>query len=386
MEFAAIVVAAGRGERMGAGPPKQYRPLAGEPVLRRTLRALLAHPAVARVQVVIDPDHRGLYEAVAEDLGLPEPVAGGASRRESVAAGLGALAALPRPPEYVLVHDAARPLLSHTLLDRVITALRFVDAVVPVLPVHDSLARVEGARIVAEVERAGVVRVQTPQGFRFELLRRAHAEVPGEASDDARLVRALGVEVATVPGDPANIKLTTPEDFAFAERLLASGAPRTFRTGFGYDVHRFDPTRRLVLCNLHLPEGPGLSGHSDADVALHALTDAILALVGAGDIGAHFPPSDPRWKDADSAVFLRRALDLLHAAGGRLEHVDVTLVCERPKIGPHRERLVRRLQQLLGLPEGRVSLKATTTEGLGFTGRGEGMAAMAVATASFPGG
>jgi len=386
VDVAAIVVAAGRGERMGEGPPKQYRLLAGEPVLRRTLRALLAHPAIGRVQVVIDPDHRGLFEAVAGDLGLPEPVAGGASRRASVAAGLEALARLPGPPENVLVHDAARPLLSHLLLDRVITALRFTEAVVPVVPVHDSLARVDGGRIAAEVERSGVVRVQTPQGFRFGLLRRAHAEVPGEASDDSRLVRALGVEVATVPGDPANIKLTTPEDFAFAERLLTSGAIQTFRTGFGFDVHRFDPARRLVLCNLHLPGEPGLSGHSDADVALHALTDAILGLVAAGDIGAHFPPSDPRWKEADSGIFLRRALELLHASGGRLEHVDLTLVCERPKIGPHRERLVRRLAALLGLPEARVSLKATTTEGLGFAGRGEGMAAMAVATASFPGG
>ncbi len=386
MDVAAIVVAAGRGERMGEGPPKPYRLLAGEPVLRRTLRALLAHPAIGRVQVVIHPDHRGLFEAVAGDLGLPEPVPGGASRRASVAAGLGALARLPRPPENVLVHDAARPLLSHLLLDRVITALRFAEAVVPVVPVHDSLARVEGGRVTAEVERESVVRVQTPQGFRFELLRRAHAEVPGEASDDSRLVRALGVEVATVPGDPANVKLTTPEDLAFAERLLASAAPRTFRTAFGYDVHRFDSARRLVLCNLHLPGEVGLSGHSDADVALHALTDAVLGLVAAGDIGAHFPPSDPRWKEADSATFLRRALELLHASGGRLEHVDLTLVCERPKIGPHRARLVRRLSALLGLPEARVSLKATTTEGLGFTGRGEGMAAMAVATASFPGG
>ncbi len=383
--IAALIVAAGHGVRMGEGPPKQYRLLAGEPVLRRTLRTFLAHPAIHRIQVVIDPAHGGLYEATVGDLGLPQPVAGGASRRESVARGLEALAAGPAAPGWVMVHDAARPLVSSAVIERVATALRFAPAVVPVVPVFDTVARVAAGRITELVPREAMVRVQTPQGFDFQLLRRAHREVAGEATDDASLVRALGVEVATVPGDPANLKLTTPEDFAFAERLLA-GRPQgpRFRTGLGYDVHAFAEGRPLVLCNVTIPHERGLAGHSDADVALHALTDAILATVGADDIGSHFPPSDPRWRDADSRHFLARALELLHRAGGQLEHVDLTLVCERPRIGPLRARLRRRLAQLLGLPESRISLKATTTEGLGFTGRGEGMAAWAVVTARFP--
>ncbi len=382
--IAALVVAAGRGARMGGGVPKQYRPLAGEPVLRRTVRAFLAHPEIRRVQVVIAPDHRGLYDAVLGDLGLPEPVTGGASRRESVARGLEALAAATPPPTRVLVHDGARPLVSRALVDRVVTALRFTPAVVPVVPVHDTLARVGNDRIAATVPREGVVRVQTPQGFALDLLRRAHREVAGEATDDASLVRALGVEVATVRGEETNLKLTVEDDFALAERLLAARGGARFRTGFGFDVHAFAEGRRLVLCNVEIPGERGLAGHSDADVALHAVTDAILATVGAEDIGSHFPPSDPRWRDADSTLFLRWALELLHRAGGRLEHVDLTLVCERPRIGPLRARLRRRLAALLGLPESRVSLKATTTEGLGFTGRGEGIAATAVVTARFP--
>lgn len=376
----ALVLAAGRGERAGEGPPKQYRPLAGQPVLRRTLRALLRRFAPSEIRVVYDPAHRTLYEEAVHGLGLPEPIVGGATRRDSVRAGLEVLA--ERPPRDIFVHDAARPFVGVALLDRLQRALGRAAAVVPAVAVVDSVARLDEGRIDAYLSRAGLARVQTPQGFRFALLLRAHRAAGGaEATDDASLVRTLGEEVAVVEGEDDNLKLTTAADFARAERMLA-GLRRTC-TGFGYDVHAFADGRPLRLCGIRVPHPRGLAGHSDADVALHALTDAILGTFGGGDIGVHFPPSDPRWGDADSTCFLRHALDLLVAAGGRLGHVDVTIVCEEPKIGPHRAAMRRRLGELTGLPSECVSLKATTTEGLGFTGRREGIAAHAVATASF---
>ncbi len=384
MSTFALVVAAGSGTRAPGDRPKQYRLLGGEPVLRRTVRRLRACAAVDEIRVVVDPRHLALYEETVGDLGLGPPIAGGASRRESVRLGLEALAA--RPPRLVLVHDAARPLVSPRLCRRVIERLTAgAEAVVPVLPVTDSLRLVEGQRLSGEVPRRGVHRVQTPQGFDFAAVLEAHRRVDlPAATDDSAIALAAGMVVRTVPGEEENIKLTMPEDFLRAERILAAGRCR-FRTGFGYDVHRVDPGRPLWLCGVEIPDAPGLAGHSDADVGLHALTDALLATVGAGDIGSHFPPDDRRWKDAASWRFLVRARDLVTAAGGRIEHVDVTLLCETPRLAPHRPAMRARIGELLSLPPEAVSVKATTGEGLGFVGRREGIAAHAVATVALPG-
>ncbi len=382
MSCVALVVAAGRGERAPGAVPKQYRTLAGQPVLRRAVLNCLACDAVDRVQVVIDPEHRGLYEDAVRGLFLGTPIPGGSSRQRSVHLGLEALVRLS--PDTVLIHDAARPLASPALIARVAEGLGRASGCVPSLPVRDSLRRVERGRIVAEVPREHVHRVQTPQGFHFAEILAAHRRMRATSfTDDGALALAAGLEVVTVPGEAANLKLTTGEDFILAERLLGE-CRRRYRTAFGYDVHAFAAGGTLRLCGVEIPDSPGLAGHSDADVALHAVTDALLGLVGAGDIGSHFPPSDDRWKDADSALFLRHGRDLVRRAGGRIEHVDVTLVCERPRIAPHRQAMRERLASLLDIAVECVSVKATTSEGLGFAGRGEGMVAQAVATASFP--
>ncbi len=385
MSTLALVVAAGAGTRAPGERPKQYRLLAGEPVLRRTVRRLRSCPAITTVRVVIDPRHRDLYEETVGDLGLEPPIAGGASRRESVRRGLEELAG--EPPARVLVHDAARPLVSKALCERVVRRLTAgAGAVVPVLPVTDSLRRVVSDRIREELPRDGVHRVQTPQGFAFGPILKAHRRAaPASATDDSAVALAAGMEVETVPGEEENIKLTLPEDFARAERILAGERPR-FRTGFGYDVHAVDPDRPLVLCGVSIPDAPGLAGHSDADAGLHALTDALLATVGAGDIGSHFPPGEARWRNAPSHLFLEHARDLVTGAGGRIEHVDVTILCEHPRLAPHREAMRRRIGAWLGLPPDAVSVKATTGERLGFVGRREGIAAYAVATVALPPG
>jgi len=384
MSTLALVVAAGSGMRAPGERPKQYRLLGGEPVLRRTIRRLRGCSSIDAVRVVIDPGHREFYEESVGDLDLPPPIAGGASRRESVRRGLEALA--EEAPARVLVHDAARPLVSPQLCSRVAGALHEAEAAIPVLPVTDSLRRVVEDRIREEVPREGVYRVQTPQGFAFGAILEAHRRVaPASATDDSAIALAAGIEVHTVPGEEDNIKLTLPEDFARAERILAAERPR-FRTGFGYDVHAVDATRPLVLCGVTIADAPGLAGHSDADVGLHALTDALLATIGAGDIGSHFPPGEERWRNAPSHIFLEHARNRVTAAGGRIEHVDVTMVCEAPRLAPHRAAMRARIGDLLGLPPQAVSVKATTSEGLGFTGRREGIAAYAVATVSLPTG
>ncbi len=377
----ALILAAGQGRRLAADRPKAYVPLAGLPVLRRSVLAFLRHPEVDGVQVVIDPDHRRWYEQAVGDLSLPPPVMGGASRQESARRGLEALAA--QGARQVLIHDAARPLVSGGLIRRVAEALARHAAAAPALPVVDTLRRLEDGRPGAALSRENLLRMQTPQGFAFQSILEAHRREAGRShSDDVGVALAQGVEVAWVAGEERNVKITTPGDLRFAEELLRA-SPRTHRTGFGYDVHRFADRPPLVLLGVSFADHPGLLGHSDADVGLHALTDAILATVAAGDIGTHFPPDDLRWRGADSAHFLRRALALLADAGGRLEHVDITLLLERPRIGPRREAMRARLSELLGLPTDRISVKATTSEGLGFVGRGEGVAAYAVATASF---
>ena len=387
----ALVVAAGRGSRFGAGLPKQYAALGGRPLLGHSLEAFARHPRIDRVKAVIHPDDRALYERAAAGLDLLEPAAGGATRQDSVRRGLESLEALA--PAAVLIHDGARPFVDAAVIDRVLDALASAPGAIAALPVTDTLKRSETGKrgqaghIAATLERAGLWRAQTPQGFRFAEILAAHRAVQGagpgpELTDDAAVAERAGLAVALVEGAPHNIKVTTRDDLLRAERWLA-GAYET-RVGQGFDVHRFAPGDHVMLCGLRVPHEAGLKGHSDADVGLHALTDAILGALGAGDIGVHFPPSDARWKDADSAVFLTHARDLVAARGGRIAQVDVTLVCERPRIGARRAEMVARLAELLGIEAGRVSVKATTTEGLGFTGRGEGIAAQATATLSLP--
>ena len=387
-DAAALVVAAGRGHRFGAELPKQFLSLAGKPVLRHALEAFAAHPAVAAVQTVIHPDDRELYEDAAAGLDLLPPAAGGATRQDSVRLGLAALAGLS--PRRVLIHDAARPFVSGDLIHRVLAGLDAHPGVIPAVPVADTLKRVEDGAISGTVERAGLWRAQTPQGFRYADIVAAHADLAGrELTDDAALLEAAGLAVGIVEGTERNFKITSKDDMERAEGLL-SGSPRETRCGTGFDVHRFGPPvpggLSIQLCGVAVPHDRALLGHSDADVGLHALTDAILGALGQGDIGSHFPPSDPQWKGADSAVFLRAAGDLAAARGGRIVHLDVTLICETPKVGPRREAMVARIAEILGLDPGRVSVKATTTEGLGFTGRREGIAAQAMASLDLPGG
>ena len=378
----ALVVAAGRGERLRAALPKAYVPLLGAPMLRWTVQRFLGHPRVDGVRVVIGAGHEDAYADAVAGLGLADPIVGGATRQASVRLGLEALA--EAAPGRVLIQDAARPLASAELIGRVIAALdNGAEAVLPALPVVDSLRMVKGGRLFGEVARDGLVRAQTPQGFQFESILAAHRRLVGEAAtDDAALARLAGAEVVVVAGEEDNLKVTHQDDIARTERLLAPGW--RWRTGTGFDVHAFVPGRPCVVGGVTIPHPLGLLGHSDADVGLHALTDAILGAAAAGDIGAHFPPSEARWKDADSALFLQEALRVLAAKGGVLEHVDLTVICEQPKIGPYREAMQARIGGLLALPLDAVSVKATTTEGLGFTGRGEGIAAQAAATVRLP--
>lgn len=381
----ALIVAAGSGERFGSERPKQYLDLAGEPVLRRTIRAFLDHPAIDGVQVVIQAAHRDLYDAAVAGLGLPEPVPGGATRQDSVRNGLEHLAASEPSPFAVLIHDAARPLVPAETIARVRAALDTAPAALAAVPVTDTLKRGEDGFSTGTVDRAGLWRAQTPQGFRFADILAAHRALAGAAlTDDAALAEQAGLPVALVVDSPDNFKITNPDDLSRAARLMSPALP-DLRTGLGFDVHRFAPGDHIMLCGVRVPHDQRLEGHSDADVALHALTDALLGALGAGDIGSHFPPSDPQWRGADSAVFLRHAAGLIQARGGIVAHVDVTVIGERPKVGPHRAAMVARLAELLDIAPDRVSVKATTTEKLGFTGRGEGIAAQAIATVRLPG-
>lgn len=376
----ALVVGAGEGRRFGGAVPKQYLALAGQPVLRRAITAFLSHPAITSVQVVIDPAHRTQYDAATAGLDLPEPVAGGALRQESVARGLEHIAALA--PDRVLIHDASRPLVPTAVISRVLAALETSPGAVPALPVADTLKRGAGGFVEATVERKDLWRAQTPQGFHYADILTAHRRAPTAGlTDDAAVAEHAGLAVAIVAGAEENIKITSEDDFIRAGQLLAGGETRT---GFGVDAHQFGPGDHVMLCGVAVPFERGLVGHSDADVGLHAATDALLGAIGAGDIGSHFPPSDPEWSGAASALFLRRAGELVAARGGRIVNVDVTLICEKPKIGPHRRAMAKRIAAILGLAEDRVSVKATTTDRMGFTGRAEGIAAQALATVALP--
>lgn len=378
-KIAALIVAAGGGSRVGGGMPKQFRDLGGRPMLRWSHDAFASHPAVDLVLTMIAEEQIDHARCILSNAWVET---GGASRRESVARGLRhlALAGVTQ----VLIHDAARPFLSVEVIDRVLAGLGSADGAMPVLPVADTLARSLDDILGETVPRDGVVRVQTPQGFHLQAVIAAHAAWPAdaEATDDAQMVRRLGGRVALVQGDAMLEKITYPDDMTGADMRLTWET----RTAMGYDVHRLEDGEELWLGGVLIPHHQGLSGHSDADVALHALTDALLGTIAAGDIGTHFPPSDPQWKGAESGLFLQHAAKLIADKGGRIDFVDLTIICEAPKIGPHRAAMVERIAGLLNIDQSRVSLKATTTERLGFTGRGEGIATQAVATVRLPGG
>ena len=382
----ALIVAAGKGERAqrsGTGQlaPKQYCLLAGKPVLRWAVEAFLGHEGVSGVQIVIADRDRDHYETAVSGLTLSPPIPGGATRQESVHLGLEALAG--SAPDRVLIHDGARPLVSPALIVRVTDALDHADAVAPLLGVADTLRRKTAAGYAVQ-PRDELFRAQTPQGFRFAAILDAHrrfAQHP--VTDDFALAEHAGMSLASVAGEETNMKLTNPDDFALAERLAGSALPDV-RTGTGFDVHRFAKGDFVWLCGVKIPHDSGLEGHSDADAGLHALTDAILGSIASGDIGAHFPPTEECWKGAASHIFLAHAASLVRDQGGVISHVDVTLICERPKIAPHREAMRARIAEILGMEIARVSVKATTTEGLGFTGRSEGLAAQATATVRLP--
>jgi 2-C-methyl-D-erythritol 4-phosphate cytidylyltransferase/2-C-methyl-D-erythritol 2,4-cyclodiphosphate synthase len=383
---AAVVVAAGRGIRAGGHLPKQYRDLAGEPVIRSSLALFSWHGQIGAVQAVIHGDDRATYEGAAKGLRLLPPVMGGATRQASVRAGLEALSA--RAPDIVLVHDAARPFCSAELVSRAIVACGETGAAIPALEVTDTIKRVDVAGHVAgTIDRAQLRSVQTPQAFKFAPLLDAHRRAASEGrqdfTDDAALAEWVGLKVATFAGDAGNVKLTTDEDFAKAEaRRIASLAD--LRLGNGFDVHAFGDGDHVWLGGLKIPHDRGLTGHSDADVALHAIVDAILGALADGDIGKHFSPNDPRWKGASSDQFLKFAVERVAKRGGKVANLDLTIVCESPRIGPHRDAMRKRIAEIAEMPVDRVAVKATTSEQLGFTGRKEGIAAMATATVRLP--
>jgi 2-C-methyl-D-erythritol 4-phosphate cytidylyltransferase/2-C-methyl-D-erythritol 2,4-cyclodiphosphate synthase len=369
----ALIVAAGSGQRLGGGVPKQFRPLGGKPVLRWAVEAFASHPLVDAVRVVIGAGHEEFARTALDGIDVGEPIRGGEHRSDSVRAGLAVSGG-----EQVLVHDAARPFCPPPVIDRLLGALGNHDGAAPVLAVGDTLARA-GELLGEPIDRSGAVRVQTPQAFGLDALRHAYDCWTGEPpTDETSVARAAGLIVAPVEGDALLDKLTTAADWDRAEALLA--ARLVPRTGMGFDVHGFSGDGPLMLGGISVPHSRGLAGHSDADVVLHAITDALLGAAGLGDIGEHFPPSDPQWRGASSDRFLAHAAELIRTRGGIVDHVDCTIIAEEPKVGPHRLAMRARIADILGLDPGAVSIKATTTEGLGFTGRREGIAAQAVAS------
>ena len=393
-EVVAIVVAAGRGTRVGDGPPKQYRPLAGRPLIWHSIAALVADSRVHLTQVVIHPDDEAPYRDAISTFDptsrLLPPIPGGASRQASVHAGLEALAARSLADEtVVLVHDAARPFVGRDLLDRAIAAGRRHGAAVPGIAVTDTIKQVDDTgRVEATPERARLRAIQTPQAFRFATLLAAHRRAAAAGldafTDDGALAEWAGLHVHVFPGDAGNLKVTQAVDFEEAERRLAAQSPMISRVGSGYDVHAFTAGDHIWLGGLRIPHEKGVAAHSDGDVVLHALTDAVLGALAEGDIGTHFPPSDAQWKNASSDRFLAHAVARVTARSGRIDHLDATVVCESPRVGPHREAMRQRIAAIAGVPVSAVSIKATTSEGLGFTGRREGIAAQATATLRLP--
>lgn len=391
MRTTAVIVAAGRGTRAQSGQagPKQFVPIQGRALLSYAIQAFADHPDVDHVVVVIHPDDRATYDQMMDRDGHPAgmlaPVSGGATRQDSVRAGLQHLHDAGRPPTHVLIHDAARPFVTAEIIDRTIAALKTNSGVIAAVPVADTIQRTDPEGMITEtINRADLWRAQTPQGFAFPDILEAHNKaVSGnkqEFTDDATLFTWAGGAVTVVVGAESNTKITTQEDLSLAVARDTSGQPKEIRTGSGFDVHRCGPGDHVWLCGLKISASFALIGHSDADVALHALTDALLGAVGAGDIGSHFPPTDPKWKDTASEVFLAHAAKCVADRGGGINNVDVTIICEQPKIHPHREQMRAEIARILNLPIEKISVKATTSEGLGFAGRGEGLAAMATVT------
>ena len=383
---AAVLVAAGRGLRAGAGGPKQYRMIGGRTVIFRAMEPFCRHPRLFAVQPVLNPDDTAMFNAAAQGLRHEPPASGGATRQASVHAGLEALAA--KKPDIVLIHDAARPFVSQDLISRAIDAVNRTGAAIPAIAVADTVKLVDdNGDVEATPERARLRIAQTPQVFRFEIILEAHRRAAREGradfTDDAALAEWAGLTVATFEGDVANMKLTTPEDFIREEARLASQLG-DIRTGTGYDVHAFGKGDHVMICGVRVPHTKGFLAHSDGDVALHALVDAILGALADGDIGSHFPPGDPQWKGAASHQFLKYAVDRVTARGGRIANLEVTLICERPKIGPWRDQMRARIAEISAVDISRVAVKATTSEKLGFTGREEGIAATASATIRLP--
>ena len=383
---AAVIVAAGRGLRAGTGGPKQYRSIGGQTVIFRAMEPFCRHPQLFAVQPVVNPDDIQMFQDAVCGLSHASPTEGGATRQASVHAGLEALA--PQKPDIVLIHDAARPFVSQELISRAIDAVKPTGAAVPTIAVADTIKLVDGkGNVEATPERARLRIAQTPQVFYFDAIldahRRAAREGRSDFTDDAALAEWAGLTVATFEGDVANMKLTTPEDFVREESRLAS-ALGDIRTGTGYDVHAFGAGDHVMICGVRVPHTKGFLAHSDGDVGLHALVDAILGALADGDIGSHFPPSDPQWKGAASHQFLKYAVDRVSARGGRIANLEVTLICERPKIGPLRDQMRARIAEISSVDISRVAVKATTSEKLGFTGREEGIAATASATIRLP--
>ena len=373
MTTTALIVAAGKGCRVGGQVPKQYQLLGGKPVVRRAVEALIRHPSIARVRVIVGAGQEQLATDALSGLDVGELIQGGAQRADSVRSGLADI-----DGDAVLVHDAARPFCPPEVIDRLLAPLEFFDGAAPVLAVGDTLAKASD-RIEDAVDRTGLVRIQTPQAFRLRAIRSAYESWMGAApTDETTVARAAGLNVAAVAGDPSLEKITTAADFARASEWFQS--QMVSRTGFGFDVHAFAGDGPVMMGGIAIPHARGLAGHSDADVVLHAITDALLGAAGLGDIGEHFPPSDPRWGGAQSDIFLSHAASLVRDRGGILDHVDCTIICEEPKVGPRRLEMKRRVAAILQLDEEQVSIKATTTEGLGFTGRREGIAAQALAS------
>jgi 2-C-methyl-D-erythritol 4-phosphate cytidylyltransferase/2-C-methyl-D-erythritol 2,4-cyclodiphosphate synthase len=369
----ALIVAAGKGERLGGGVPKQFRLLGGKPVLRWAVESLIRHPGVRTARVVVGQGQQERATAALAGLDVGPLIEGGVERADSVRAGLAAVEG-----DAVLVHDAARPFCPEAVVDRLLASLEFFEGAAPVIPVGDTLARI-GETLADPVDRDGLARVQTPQAFRLRALKSAYELWRGPSpTDETTVLRAAGMKVAAVEGDPALDKLTLPADFNRAEQWLAGRLIP--RTGMGFDVHAFGGIGPIMLGGLEIPHERGLSGHSDADVILHAITDALLGAAGLGDIGEHFPPSDEQWRGANSTLFLTHAVRLLSDRGAIIDHIDCTLIAEAPKVGPHRDSMRARIAGIAGLRVEQVSVKATTTEGLGFTGRREGVAAQAVAS------
>jgi 2-C-methyl-D-erythritol 4-phosphate cytidylyltransferase/2-C-methyl-D-erythritol 2,4-cyclodiphosphate synthase len=383
---AVILVAAGRGLRAGAGGPKQYRSIGGKPVIFRAMEPFCRHPQIFTVQPVLNPDDIAVFNDAVRALRYEKPVNGGATRQASVHSGLEALAG--HKPDVVLIHDAARPFVPAALISRAIDAPSLTGAAVPVIPVTDTVKQVgETGHVEATPDRARLRIAQTPQAFRFDVILDAHRRAAqagrSDFTDDAALAEWAGLTVATFEGDPANMKLTTPEDFIREEARLGA-LLGDIRTGTGYDVHAFGDGDHLMICGVRVPHTRGFLAHSDGDVGLHALVDAILGALADGDIGSHFPPSDPKWKGAASDKFLKYAVDRVAARGGRIANLEVTLICERPKIGPLRDTMRTRIADIIGVNISRIAVKATTSERLGFTGREEGIAATASATIRLP--